>query len=88
MHMMTERRKHSWTQTLAIVIPLLITMIGLALAAEHRVTIVESGLQEMKEQTRLLGSNQRLVMETLAKVTTIQEMICDRHRIEDEKRNK
>lgn len=81
---MVERRNH-WLQTLSIVIPLIITMIGLAIASEHRITIVESGLDEMKTQTAILASNQRMVMETLAKTTAIMDMMCKRHEIEDTK---
>jgi len=60
-------------------------MIGLAIASEHRITIVESGLDEMKTQTAILASNQRMVMETLAKTTAIMDMMCKRHEIEDTK---
>jgi hypothetical protein len=80
-----ERRNH-WMQTLSIVIPLIVTMIGLAIASEHRITIVESGLDEMKAQTTILTQNQKMVMETLAKTTTIMDMMCKRHDIEDSRK--
>jgi hypothetical protein len=83
-----ERRKHNWTQTLAIVIPVLLTMIGLALASEHRITIVEAGLAEQQKQTAILAANQKLVMETLAKTTAIMDMICKRHESEDIRRSR
>ncbi len=83
---MTIERKHMWIQTAAIVIPLLLALIGLAIAQEHRTTVIEETTQDNSQQIRLLTKNQAALMENHAKLTAIVEMICKRHDIEDQKK--
>ena len=80
---MTIDKRVSWSQTAATVIPLIITMVGIAIASEHRITVVEQGFMELRKQTQLLNDNQMKILQTQERTAAILDIICKRHELED-----
>jgi len=79
---MNPSQKKTLIDRLVIVVPLLIFMLGMALANEHRITVVEQGMDELRNQTAIMYENQKILMQTQSRVTTILDMLCTEREIE------
>jgi hypothetical protein len=83
---MTQIQRQAWTDRLAIVIPIMLFILGIAIASEHRITSVENANAELQKQTQIMYDNQKTIMQTQARVVTILDMIVKEREIEIGKR--
>jgi hypothetical protein len=81
--------RHDWTKVIAIIL----TMVGLALAAEHRQTLNEDAIAANVAAVKVIKDHQDKMDEVISalqmnqiRVVTILDGIDKRHTIEDQKR--
>lgn len=95
---MAETKKKNWGLIIQTII-LVVTLIGIAISADRRVTVVEDTLATETELRKIadanvetilekLQSNEQKVIENQARVTALLEVTMKRHELEDARKGK
>jgi hypothetical protein len=95
-HARTSRDYPKISNTKAIfwqTIALILTIVGLWVAAEHRVTIAEEKISAVEHQQLILGKQNEIFVEKIenlsanqVKMVTLLDVIDKRHSLEDQRR--
>ena len=92
---MVQDKRSFWLTVISSAITVLLVMYGMRIANEHRMTILEQNVVALtdninatnKTLEKLSVSSQK-TDETLAKLTTLIDMTCKRHEMEDKEKER
>jgi len=83
---MTQIAKQRWIDRMITIVPIILVMVGIAIASEHRMTVMEVNCTELQRMTALLYENQQKVIRTQEGITTILQILMREREIAMERR--